>query len=113
MNDFMARGPGTWDAVRRRISELLRADNPELRDNRALQEHALFRRDRIAMQMPVAVGDYIDFYSSREHATNAGSLFRDPKNALPPNWLHLPIGYHGRAGSLEFRLSACAGRAAK
>jgi len=100
MNDFMARGPGTWDAVRRRISELLRADNPELRDNRALQEHALFRRDRIAMQMPAAVGDYIDFYSSREHATNAGSLFRDPKNALPPNWLHLPIGYHGRAGSL-------------
>ncbi len=101
LNDFMARGPETWDAVRGRISELLRTDNPELRDNRILRDRALFRREQVTMQMPAAVGDYIDFYSSREHATNAGSLFRDPKNALPPNWLYLPIGYHGRAGSLD------------
>ncbi|HUY18398.1 MAG TPA: fumarylacetoacetase [Candidatus Binataceae bacterium] len=101
LNDFMARGGEVWGEVRRRISELLRADNPELRDAQRLRERALVRRERVAMQMPVAVGDFIDFYSSREHATNAGSLFRDPKNALPPNWLHLPIAYHGRAGSLR------------
>jgi fumarylacetoacetase len=50
--------------------------------------------------MPVTVGDYTDFYASKEHATRVGSLFRDPENALPPNWLHLPIGYHGRASSV-------------
>lgn len=100
LNDFMARGVEAWSAVRRRISALLRSDNPELRDDRRLRERALLRREGIAMQMPVAVGDYVDFYSSREHATNAGSLFRDPKNALPANWLHLPIAYQGRASSL-------------
>ncbi|HTW89595.1 MAG TPA: fumarylacetoacetase [Candidatus Binataceae bacterium] len=100
LNDFMARGGEVWSTVRRRISELLRGDNPELRDDRRLRERAMFRRPAIAMQMPVAVGDYVDFYSSREHATNVGSLFRDPKNALPANWLHLPIAYQGRASSL-------------
>lgn len=100
LNEFMARGGETWGELRRRLSDLLCADNRELRDDRRLRERALLRRERVVMQMPVEVGDYIDFYSSREHATNAGSLFRDPKNALPPNWLHLPIAYHGRAGSL-------------
>ena len=52
------------------------------------------------MQLPVQVGDYTDFYSSKEHATNVGSMFRDPENALLPNWLHIPVGYHGRSSSI-------------
>jgi fumarylacetoacetase len=100
LNRFMARGHQTWSEVRGRIIELLRADNPELRDNRRLREAALISRDGVQMLLPAAIGDFVDFYSSREHATNAGTLFRGAQNALPPNWLYLPIAYHGRAGSI-------------
>ncbi len=60
----------------------------------------LFGLDEIEMQLPVQVGDYTDFYSSKEHATNVGTMFRDPENALLPNWLHIPVGYHGRSSSI-------------
>jgi len=60
----------------------------------------LFEQEKVQMHLPVQIGDYTDFYSSREHATNVGTMFRDPENALLPNWLHLPVGYHGRASSI-------------
>jgi fumarylacetoacetase len=100
LNDFMALGRKKCREVRERISELLRHDNDELRDNVAAREIALVPISEIQMLMPVRVPNYTDFYSSEEHATNVGSMFRDPKNALLPNWKHLPVGYHGRASSI-------------
>jgi fumarylacetoacetase len=60
----------------------------------------LFRQDEVQLLMPIAVGDYTDFYSSEDHARNVGTMFRDPAKALLPNWKHLPVGYHGRASSI-------------
>ena len=62
--------------------------------------HALHNLQDVEICMPVKVGDYTDFYSSRQHAYNVGCMFRDPDNALLPNWLHIPVGYHGRASSI-------------
>lgn len=100
LNDFIADGRKTWRMVRHRISEIFNTDNPTLRDNPEHRQKILFRIDEIEMQLPVDIGDYTDFYASKEHATNVGSLFRDPENALLPNWLHIPIGYHGRSSSI-------------
>ncbi len=100
LNDFIADGRKTWRLVRNRISDIFLHDNPKLRDNKEHRKQVLFTLDEIEMQLPVDVGDYTDFYASKEHATNVGSLFRDPKNALLPNWLHIPIGYHGRSSSI-------------
>ncbi len=100
LNALMALGRDAWRAARATIQNLLRAETPTLRDNAALRERALVRQSDAEMLMPVQVGDYTDFYSSREHATNLGTMFRGAENALPPNWLHLPIAYHGRASSL-------------
>lgn len=100
LNEFFFLGRKKVGEIRERISELLRHDNDELRDNRAAREIALVPMTECQMQMPVLVPNYTDFYSSEEHATNVGSLFRDPKNALLPNWKHLPVGYHGRASSI-------------
>ena len=100
LNVFMALGKSSWTNARATISHLLRADTPELRDDEALRQQALHPRSEVDLLMPVLVGDYTDFYSSKEHATNVGSMFRDPENALKPNWLHLPVGYHGRASSV-------------
>ncbi|MTI20197.1 fumarylacetoacetase, partial [Fulvivirga sp. RKSG066] len=87
-------------AVRARISELLQHDNDELRDNKPARELALIPVEEATMLMPVKVPNYTDFYSSEEHATNVGTMFRDPDNALLPNWKHIPVGYHGRASSI-------------
>ena len=100
LNDFIALGRKTTRAVRNRISELLRIDVDELQQNIAAREIALIPMSEVQMQMPVQIPNYTDFYSSEEHATNVGSMFRDPKNALLPNWKHLPVGYHGRASSI-------------
>ncbi len=100
LNDFMALGRTKTRAVRERLSELLQHDNDELKDNVAARELALIPMNEVQMQMPVRIPNYTDFYSSEEHATNVGTLFRDPKNALLPNWKHLPVGYHGRASSI-------------
>ncbi|MBS1491262.1 MAG: fumarylacetoacetase [Bacteroidetes bacterium] len=100
LNDFLALGRKKGREVRARVSELLRHDNDELKSNRAACEIALVPQNEVQMQMPVRIPNYTDFYSSEEHATNVGSMFRDPKNALLPNWKHLPVGYHGRASSI-------------
>jgi fumarylacetoacetase len=86
--------------VRQALQELLDRDNPKLRDDKALLQEVLISRDKICMHLPVEIGDYTDFYSSKEHASNVGSMFRDPSNPLLPNWLHVPIAYHGRASSV-------------
>ncbi|MEP2770805.1 MAG: fumarylacetoacetase [Fulvivirga sp.] len=100
LNDFIGLGKEKTRAVRNRISELLQHDNEELRDNKAAKELALIPMEEATMQMPVKVPNYTDFYSSEEHATNVGTMFRDPDNALLPNWKHIPVGYHGRASSI-------------
>jgi len=100
LNPFMALGPKVWSRTRARISELLRHDNPELRDNEELRCNALVPMADVKLHMPIAVAGYTDFYSSREHATNVGVMFRGKDNALQPNWLHMPIGYNGRASTV-------------
>lgn len=99
LNDFIALGKAVTKRVREKVQDLL------LDENDALKEHtcrgkAMVNRSEAQMLMPVKVGDYTDFYSSIEHATNVGTMFRDPNNALLPNWKHLPVGYHGRASSI-------------
>lgn len=100
LNDFIADGRQTWRAVRNRIAEIFDADNSILKSNVKHKAIVLFRLDEIEMQLPVQIGDYTDFYASREHATNVGTMFRGKENALMPNWLHLPVGYHGRSSSI-------------
>ncbi len=100
LNDFISDGKKTWRLVRNRISELFEKNNQELQANKDHQKIVLFTLDEIEMQLPVQIGDYTDFYSSKEHATNVGKMFRDPENALLPNWLHLPVGYHGRSSTI-------------
>ena len=100
LNDFIALGKPLWNKLRERIKALLTQENAELRDNKQAIAESLFNMTDVELLMPVRVGDYTDFYSSKEHATNVGSMFRDPKNALLPNWLHLPVAYHGRSSSI-------------
>ncbi|MFB9265983.1 fumarylacetoacetase [Bradyrhizobium erythrophlei] len=100
LNPFMALGPKVWSKTRARISELLRHDNPELRDNKELCARALVPMADVKLHMPFTVSGYTDFYSSKEHATNVGVMFRGKDNALQPNWLHMPIGYNGRASTV-------------
>lgn len=100
LNWFIGSGKKVTSAVRERISDLLNADNAELRDNAELKAKALVKQSEVQMLMPVRIPNYTDFYSSKEHATNVGIMFRDPANALLPNWKHLPVGYHGRASSI-------------
>lgn len=100
LNDFIALGKKTTNAVRDRISKLLEERNPELRDDEKTRKKVLHNLKDVQMHLPVQIGDYTDFYSSMEHARNVGTMFRDPANALLPNWKHLPVGYHGRASSI-------------
>ncbi|UYZ64269.1 fumarylacetoacetase [Hymenobacter weizhouensis] len=100
LNSFISLGRPAWRAVRQRVSELLRHDNPALRDNEEAMRACLVRQREVRMRRPVKPRNYTDFYSSIEHATNVGIMFRDPANALLPNWRHIPIGYHGRASSI-------------
>jgi fumarylacetoacetase len=100
LNDFLALGRIRIREVRERVSELLSVDCFDLQRNAADCEIALVPMNEVQMLMPIKVQNYSDFYSSEEHAFNVGSMFRDPKNALLPNWKHLPVGYHGRASSI-------------
>src|ERR1700687_5066197 len=100
INPLMWLGPKVWSQTRARISELLRHDNPELRDNDELRRRALVPMADARLHLPIAVAGYTDFYSSKEHATNVGVMFRGKDNALQPNWLHMPIGYNGRASTV-------------
>jgi fumarylacetoacetase len=100
LNAFMALGHAAWRETRAILQELLRADNPTLRDNIDLQQRALVPQSAVQLHLPAAIGDYTDFYASRQHATNVGAMFRGREHALLPNWLHLPVAYHGRASSV-------------
>jgi fumarylacetoacetase len=82
------------------LTKLLSKDEPTLRDNASLREKALVLQREVQLLLPVRIGDYTDFYASKEHATNVGTMWRGKDNALMPNWLHIPIGYHGRASSV-------------
>ncbi|MBI3501532.1 MAG: fumarylacetoacetase [Bacteroidetes bacterium] len=100
LNDFISLGKKTTSAVRVRISKLLEERNPELRDDEKTKKKVLYKMKDVQMLLAVEIGDYTDFYSSEQHAFNVGSMFRDPTNALLPNWKHIPVGYHGRASSI-------------
>jgi fumarylacetoacetase len=97
LNDFIAQGKKITSAVRKRIQDALCDDQSILFKHQAA---ILTHRLQADMCLPVHIGDYTDFYSSEEHATNVGKMFRDPANALLPNWKHIPVGYHGRASSV-------------
>jgi fumarylacetoacetase len=96
LNDFIALGKSSTSAVRQQVQLHLCDEHSPLKT----QEGAIISAKEVSMHLPVKVGDYTDFYSSIEHATNVGKMFRDPENALLPNWRHLPVGYHGRASSI-------------
>ena len=100
LNDFIADGQTTWRLVRNRIADLFDLENKKLQKNKEHKKVAIFKIDDVEMLLPVEIGDYTDFYSSKDHATNVGTMFRDPDNALFPNWVHIPVGYHGRASSI-------------
>jgi fumarylacetoacetase len=95
-NEVMWAGPGVWSMIRSRLLALLAEDSDHVDRLRPLL-HPLAGAQ---MLMPFRVAEYTDFYAGRHHAFNVGSMFRDPANALPPNWLHIPIGYNGRASSV-------------
>jgi len=96
LNDFIALGKSTTVKIREYIQAELCNENSVLK----LHPSVFIKQSSVQMHLPVKVGDYTDFYSSIEHATNIGTMFRDPDNALLPNWKHLPVGYHGRASSI-------------
>jgi len=100
LNPFMELGKETTRKVRNRVSQLMRASNTEIKGHDDLKKKVLDNESDATMHLPVKIGDYTDFYSSKEHATNVGTMFRDPDNALLPNWLYIPVGYHGRASSI-------------
>ena len=95
LNAFLARGPEAWQYLRVRLRD-------ELTDEayRAATEPFLVPVDEVALHLPIEVADYVDFYRSEQHAENVGRIFRPDSPSLPPNWKHLPIGYHGRAGTV-------------
>jgi fumarylacetoacetase len=95
LNDFMALGRPVWKEMRMVLINFFSSEN----DLSKFQPH-FFKLDQITMHLPINIGDYTDFYASKEHASNVGEMFRGKDNALMPNWLHLPVGYHGRASSL-------------
>lgn len=99
LNEFIELGKPVTNAVRLRIQELFQEGSILSKDEKTIED-AFYDLDQVKMIMPVHIPNYTDFYSSIEHATNVGKMFRDPANALLPNWKHLPVGYHGRASSI-------------
>ncbi|XP_060035556.1 fumarylacetoacetase isoform X2 [Erinaceus europaeus] len=102
LNSFMGLGLAAWREARAFLQDLLaeRSAYGQLRDDAGLRSRAFTAQTAATMHLPATIGDYTDFYSSRQHATNLGIMFRGKDNALMPNWLHLPVGYHGRASSI-------------
>ncbi|KAI8776753.1 fumarylacetoacetase [Biomphalaria glabrata] len=100
LNAFMGLGRAAWSEARATLQKILSASEPVLRDDSDLRSRAFTAQEQVKMHLPAAIGDYTDFYSSKNHAFNVGCMFRDPANALNPNWVHLPVGYHGRASSV-------------
>jgi fumarylacetoacetase len=100
LNSFISLGKKITVALREELIKLLSDENSPLKTNNLLFDKFLKKQTSVKMLMPIKVGDYTDFYSSLDHAVNIGTMIRDPKNALMPNWKHLPVGYHGRASSI-------------
>lgn len=100
LNPLLLKGRDAVRELRNRISELLDDSNEELKSKAHHINQSFVAQSDAEMLMPVKVGDYTDFYSSEDHARNVGTMFRDPDNALLPNWKHIPVGYHGRASSI-------------
>ena len=100
LNALMSLGKTLSRELRNALSDLFDAENATIRDDASLKNKILHKISEVEMLLPIKIGDYTDFYSSIEHATNVGTMFRDPANALLPNWKHIPIGYHGRASSI-------------
>jgi len=99
LNDLLSLGKAKVRALRERISFLLSTETNELKNDTKLNQ-IIFKANELDMHLPVRIGDYTDFYSSEDHARNVGIMFRDPENALLPNWKHIPVGYHGRSSSI-------------
>merc|ERR1712142_689830 len=100
LNGLMGLTKAHWAEARATITSLLSAGNPTIRDDENLKNLAMVSQDQVKMHLPASIGDYTDFYSSLDHATNVGIMFRGKENALMPNWKYLPVGYHGRASSV-------------
>ena len=100
LNKMMRKGKVGTRKLRERISKLFQADSSDLQSKQHHVDQILVPIAGVTMLMPIEIGDYTDFYSSEQHAYNVGCLFRDPANALMPNWKHIPVGYHGRASSI-------------
>ncbi|MBN6886038.1 fumarylacetoacetase [Cytobacillus horneckiae] len=100
LNDLMKLGDKAWSGIRKKLQSLLSESEPELRDDEQLRKLVFIPSSKVQLHLPVEIGDYTDFYASKEHATNVGVMFRGKENALMPNWTHLPVGYHGRASSV-------------
>eukprot|EP01060_Flectonema_neradi_P001572 TRINITY_DN10940_c0_g1_i1.p1 TRINITY_DN10940_c0_g1~~TRINITY_DN10940_c0_g1_i1.p1 ORF type:complete len:417 (+),score=58.95 TRINITY_DN10940_c0_g1_i1:178-1428(+) len=100
LNTFMGLGRTHWKGTRDTLQKIFSHDDKSLQGNEALKAKVLLDQTAVKMVLPCRIGDYTDFYSSREHATNLGKLFRPGQDALLPNWLHLPVGYHGRSSTI-------------
>lgn len=101
LNPFMKQGPTAWAKLRSRLTELLReGGDAALSSNEELLNLSLVSMTDVTMHMPIKVAEYTDFYAGKNHAVNVGTMFRGAENALPPNWLHIPIGYNGRASTV-------------
>ncbi len=98
LNDFISLGKATTNTVRKRLQKILVDDN--MVNIFINQGNVYHQPSEVEMHLPIKIGDYTDFYSSEQHATNVGMMFRDPKNALLPNWKHIPVAYHGRSSSV-------------
>lgn len=98
LNPFMERGSKVWEKVRARLTDLLLEGGDTAVRNTA--DRYLIPMTEITLHLPFRVSEYTDFYAGKQHAFNVGTMFRGPENALPPNWLHIPIGYNGRASSI-------------
>ncbi|KAL3685945.1 hypothetical protein R1sor_003967 [Riccia sorocarpa] len=100
LNQFMSMGRPAWKEARETIQTLLSADDATLMENLDLEDTVFVPMSQVKMELPAVIGDYTDFFSSKEHATNLGIMFRGKDTSLPENWLHLPVGYHGRSSSI-------------
>ncbi|CAI9742952.1 fumarylacetoacetasefumarylacetoacetase-like [Octopus vulgaris] len=100
LNAFMGMTRAAWCEARATLQKILSASEATLRDDSGLRQKAFVPQNKAKMHLPARIGDYTDFYSSKNHAYNVGCMFRGPENALMPNWTYLPVGYHGRASSV-------------
>ncbi len=100
LNGVLAAGRPAWQALRQTLQHVLGDPDSPLHDPGRLRAATLHLQDAVDLQLPVTIGDYTDFYASRHHASNVGAMLRDPNTPLLPNWLHLPVAYHGRASSI-------------